>query len=202
MELRQLRYFIAVAEELHFARAAARVGIEQSPLSKAITDMERQLGVRLFVRTRRSTRLTFVGETLLPDARRILLQVDQTQRNIKAAASGHRGRLRVAICDGLAHPRIARLIGQHREEDPEIDLQLTHSALPMQLYELCSGLLDVAFSQSPRNDQQLMSVPLWKDAAVLVIRPEHAFAAQANVREIGADAGSLIVLGERSGGAG
>jgi DNA-binding transcriptional LysR family regulator len=86
MELRLLRYFIAVAEELHFGRAAARVGIEQSPLSKAITDMERRLGVRLFIRTRRSTQLTYVGETLLPDARRILVEVDQAHRNIKAAA--------------------------------------------------------------------------------------------------------------------
>src|SRR5882672_7942008 len=96
METRELRYFVAVAEELHFARAAARVGIEQSPLSKAITEMERHLGVRLFVRTRRSTQLTYVGETLLSDARRILAQVDQAQRNMKAAASGRRGRLRIA----------------------------------------------------------------------------------------------------------
>src|SRR6266700_8224129 len=73
METRELRYFVAVAEELHFARAAARVGIEQSPLSKAITEMERHLGVRLFVRTRRSTQLTGVGEMLLEDARRILV---------------------------------------------------------------------------------------------------------------------------------
>jgi DNA-binding transcriptional LysR family regulator len=90
METRELRYFVAVAEELHFARAAARVGIEQLPLSKAITEMERHLGVRLFVRTRRSTRLTFIGETLLPDARRILAAVDQARRNIRGAALGRR----------------------------------------------------------------------------------------------------------------
>ncbi len=68
METRELRYFVAVAEELHFARAAARVGIEQSPLSKAVTEMERHLGVRLFVRTRRSTQVTYVAEVLVPDA--------------------------------------------------------------------------------------------------------------------------------------
>ena len=65
MEIRELRYFVAVAEELHFARAAARVGIEQSPLSKAISELERNLGVQLFIRTRRSTTLTSVGEALL-----------------------------------------------------------------------------------------------------------------------------------------
>ena len=197
MELRHLRYFIAVAEELHFARAAARVGIEQSPLSKAISEMERHLGVRLFVRTRRSTQLTYVGETLLPDARRILAHVDQAHRNLKAAASGHRGRLRIAICDGLAHPRIAKLLAQSRAEDPEVDVQIMHSALPVQLSQLCSGVLDIAFSLSPRNDQQLKSVPLWKDPAALVMRPDHSLTAQAIVRQIDADTGPLILLGER-----
>lgn len=198
MELRQLRYFIAVAEELHFARAAARVGIEQSPLSKAITEMERHLGVRLFVRTRRSTQLTYVGETLLPDARRILAQVDQAQRNMRAAASGRRGRLRIAICDGLAHPRIARLLAQSREEAPEVDIHIMHNTLPVQLGQLYSGLLDVAFSLSPRDDQQLRSVPLWKDAAVLVMRPDHSLSAQTNIAQIDADPGRLILLGEHS----
>jgi DNA-binding transcriptional LysR family regulator len=197
METRELRYFVAVAEELHFARAAARVGIEQSPLSKAISEFERHLGVRLFVRTRRSTRLTYVGETLLPDARRILGQVDQAQRNVKAAASGRRGRLRIAICDGLAHPRIAKLLVQSRAEDPEVEIQIMHSALPVQLSELCSGVLDIAFSLSPRNDQQLKSVPLWKDAAALVMPPDHPLAAQPIVRQIDADTGPLILLGER-----
>jgi DNA-binding transcriptional LysR family regulator len=197
METRELRYFVAVAEELHFARAATRVGIEQSPLSKAITEFERHLGARLFVRTRRSTRLTYVGETLLPDARRILAQVDQAQRNVKAAASGRRGRLRIAICDGLAHPKIARLLAQSRAEDPEIEIQIMHSALPVQLTELCSGVLDIAFSLSPRNDQQLESLPLWKDAAALVMPPDHPLAAQPIVRQIDADIGPLILLGER-----
>lgn len=196
MELRQLRYFIAVAEELHFARAAARVGIEQSPLSKAITEMERHLGVRLFVRTRRSTQLTYVGETLLPDARRIMAQVDQAQRNIKAAASGQRGRLRIAICDGLALPRIARLIAQSREEAPAVDIRIMHNALPVQLGHLYSGLLDVAFSLSPRDDPQLQSIRLWKDPAVLVMRPDDPLSAQANIGHIGGLTDRLIRLGD------
>jgi len=196
MELRQLRYFIAVAEELHFARAAARVDIEQSPLSKAITEMERHLGVRLFVRTRRSTQLTFAGETLLPDARRIMAQVDQAQRNLKAAASGRRGRLRIAICDGLAHPRIAKLLALSREEAPEVDIQIMHDALPVHLGQLYSGLLDVAFSLSPRDDQQLQSVPLWRDAAVLVMRPDNSLSAETNVGQIDVGTGRLFLLGE------
>jgi DNA-binding transcriptional LysR family regulator len=197
METRELRYFVAVAEELHFARAAARVGIEQSPLSKAITEMERHLGVRLFVRTRRSTRLTYVGETLLEDARRILAEIAQARRNIRAAASGHRGRLRIAICDGLADPRIARLLAQSRGEDPEVDIQVIHIPLPVQLRELRSGALDVGFALSPSDDRDLRSVPLWKDAAVLVLRPDHPLSAQPSVGQIDSDTGALILLGER-----
>lgn len=114
MEIRELRYFVVLAEELHFARAAARVGIEQSPLSKAISELERHLGVRLFIRTRRSTTLTCAGELLLHDARRILAQVDQACLNIAAAASGRSGRLRIAVCDGLAYPRIARVLAENK----------------------------------------------------------------------------------------
>jgi DNA-binding transcriptional LysR family regulator len=197
METRELRYFVAVAEELHFARAAARVGIEQSPLSKAITEMERRLSVRLFVRTRRSTQLTYVGETLLSDARRILAEVDQALRHIRAAASGRRGRLRVAIGDGLADPRIARLVARSRDEDPEIDVQMMHSSLPAQLRELLSGALDVGFTLSPSDDRELRSVPLWKDPAALIMRPDHPLSAQPAVRQIDADTGALILLGDR-----
>jgi DNA-binding transcriptional LysR family regulator len=197
MELRLLRYFIAVAEELHFGRAAARIGIEQSPLSKAITDMERRLGVRLFVRTRRSTQLTYVGETLLPDARRILAEVDQAQRNIKAAASGRRGQLRIAIGDGLADPRIAGLFARSRDEDSEIDIQIMHSPWSAQLRALRSGLLDVGFTLRPSDDRDLRSVPLWKDSAAFIMRPDHPLATQPDIRQIDSDSGAVILLGER-----
>jgi DNA-binding transcriptional LysR family regulator len=118
METRELRYFVALAEELHFGRAAARVCIEQSPLSKAITEMERNLGVKLFVRTRRSTQLTYAGETLLQDARQILSAVDQARDNIRRVATGRRGRLRIAVCDGLAQGRIAKLVAESVNAPP------------------------------------------------------------------------------------
>jgi DNA-binding transcriptional LysR family regulator len=198
METRELRYFVAVAEELHFARAAARVGIEQSPLSKAITEMERHLGVRLFVRTRRSTQLTFAGETLLKDARQILQGIEHAQRNVMAAASGRRGWLRIAVCDGLAHPRIAQLVARSRHEDPEIDIQLMHMPMRVQLRELRLGHVDVGFVLSPSEDPQLRTVPLWSDAVAVIMHPGHPLSGQLSIEEIGADAGKVMVLGERS----
>lgn len=117
MELRHLRYFIAVAEELHFARAAERLHIEQSPLSRAIKDLEYDLGVQLFERTTRSTRLTWAGQVFLDEARRALSTLEQTKASAKAAATGYRGTLRIALSDGIAPPRLAALLAQNRKED-------------------------------------------------------------------------------------
>ncbi|MDB5962233.1 MAG: LysR family transcriptional regulator, partial [Massilia sp.] len=94
MELRQLRYFIAVAEELHFTRAAARLHIGQPPLSHAIQSLEGDLGVQLFERTKRWVRLTEAGKLLLVDARRILLQVEQAGDTARRAERGEAGELR------------------------------------------------------------------------------------------------------------
>ena len=101
MEFRHLRYFLAVAEELHFARAAERLHIEQSPLSRAIRELEEELGAQLFVRTSRSTRLTLAGKLLMENAPRVLLALDQARESVQAAAHGLHGRLRAALSDGI-----------------------------------------------------------------------------------------------------
>ncbi len=88
MELRHLRCFVAVAEELHFARAAERLHMEQSPLSRTIKDLEHRLGVQLFERTTRRTRLTWAGTVLLQEARRVIAVVEQAKASVKGAASG------------------------------------------------------------------------------------------------------------------
>jgi len=109
MELRHLRYFIAVAEELHFARAAERLHIEQSPLSRAIKDLETDLGVQLFEREPRGTRMTWAGQVWLDGVRRVFTALDQAKSNLQAAASGFRGTLRIALSDGLVPQRLAEL---------------------------------------------------------------------------------------------
>lgn len=89
MELRLMRYFVVAAEELHFARAAERLGIEQSPVSRAMRDLEDLLGVQLFDRSTRQTRLTWAGQVLLSESRRVLATVDQAIQATKGAAQGY-----------------------------------------------------------------------------------------------------------------
>src|SRR3546814_1065128 len=101
MELRHLRYFLAVAEELRFARAAEKLHIEQSPLSRAIKELEEELGVALFARTTRSTRLTHAGTLFLEHVRRVFASLEQARDRVKAAANGFHGQLRVAMSDGI-----------------------------------------------------------------------------------------------------
>jgi len=98
LTLRELNYFVTMAEELHLGRASERVGIQESPMSRAISHMERKLGVRLFVRSSRGTRVTSTGEELLPIARQMLSDAEKALQVVHAAVTGRKGRLRVAVC--------------------------------------------------------------------------------------------------------
>src|SRR5438270_11657553 len=105
IELRHLRYFVTLAEELHFARAAERLQMEQSPLSRAIREMERLLGVRLFERNTRSTRITRAGTVLLDYAKRAIALVEQATTSTRSAALGHCAQLRIGVSDCTAYCR-------------------------------------------------------------------------------------------------
>lgn len=215
MEVRELQYFVAVAEELHFARAAERVGIHQSPLSKAITQMERRLGVRLFIRTRRRTQLTAIGESFLVDARRILAEVDAARRHLLAAASGHRGRLRIALAEDLAHPRLSKLISETRAAEPSLDIEVTHANLAAQLADLRAGRLDLGFvldgidvyamfhgMSAERRwgwaGQDVQVAQLWTDVLVTVVRADSPIAARPSAKLQDLANATLIVTGETS----
>ena len=107
MELRHLRCFVALAEELHFTRAAERLHIEQPPLSRAIKELEDDLGVVLFERNRRGTVLTEAGATFLQDVRRVFAVLKQAQENVRAVAAGLSGSLRIAVSDGAIDLRLS-----------------------------------------------------------------------------------------------
>lgn len=128
MELRHLRCFIAVAEELHFARAAERLHIEQSPLSRAIKELEEELGVQLFVRTTRCTRLTRAGKLFLEHVPRVFTAIQQARDSVKAAANGYHGQLRIALSDGVMPTRFSAHLALCRQDEPELEIRTFLSA--------------------------------------------------------------------------
>jgi DNA-binding transcriptional LysR family regulator len=173
VELRHLRCFIAVAEELHFARAAARLHIEQSPLSRIIKELEYRLGVQLFERTTRSTRLTWAGKVLLEEARRIFAVVDQAKASVKSAAAGYQGRIRVALSDGIPQARISALLAQCREEEPEVDICLSEVTFTEQVRGLNNDMFDIGFAQSDQVGDGLVAEPVWFDPLVVAVPARH-----------------------------
>jgi DNA-binding transcriptional LysR family regulator len=173
MDLRHLRYFIAVAEELHFSRAAERLNIEQSPLSRTIKNLESELGVLLFERTSRSTRLTWAGQVFLEDARRILLCLDQARANVKAAATGYRGTLRIALSDGIARNRLTALLARCREEEPEVEIRLSEILFSKQLKGLRNDSYDAGFAFAAEVEDGIIAEPVWHDPLVVTVPSRH-----------------------------
>ncbi len=173
MELRHLRCFLAVAEELHFARAAERLHIEQSPLSRAIKELEEDLGVKLFVRTTRSTRLTRAGKLFQEHVPRVFIALQQARDSVKAAASGFHGQLRVALSDGITPLRFSTLLALCRQEEPEIEIRLFEVPLAQQIKGLHDDLYDVGFAQSDEAGDGVIAEPVWTDPLMVAVPARH-----------------------------
>ncbi|AFU46888.1 MULTISPECIES: LysR family transcriptional regulator [Burkholderiales] len=181
MELRHLRYFLAVAEELHFARAAERLHIEQSPLSRAIKELEEELGVVLFARTTRSTRLTCAGKLFLEHVRRVFAALEQARESVKAAANGFHGQLRVALSDGITPSRLPALLALCRQEEPEVEIRFFEVPLSQQIKGLHDDLYDVGFAQSEDVGDGIVTIPAWSDALMVAVPARHTLLAQKRI---------------------
>lgn len=181
MELRHLRYFVVLAEELHFTRAAERLHIEQPPLSRAIKDLEDELGVALFDRDRRGTRLTPAGSAFLQDVRRVLSALEQGRENVKAIAAGLQGSLRIAISDGTVDQRLSAFLAHCREEDPEIEIRLAEVPLAEQLRELRSGDFTMGFAHTANVGEEIIAEPIWHDPLIVAVPARHPLLAHKEV---------------------
>ena len=181
MELRHLRYFQAVAEELRFSRAAERLHIEQSPLSRAIKELEEELGVVLFARTTRSTRLTRAGTLFLEHVRRVLAAVEQARDSVKAAANGFHGQLRVALSDGITPSRLSALLVLCRQEEPEVEIRFFELPLSQQIKGLHSDLYDVGFAQSNEVGDGIVAMRAWSDALMVAVPARHPLLAHKRI---------------------
>jgi len=173
MELRHLRCFLAVAEELHFARAAEKLHIEQSPLSRAIKELEEELGVRLFDRTTRSTRLTRAGKIFLEHVPRVFIALEQARQSVNAVAAGYQDQLRVALSDGITPSRLSALLAQCRQEEPDVEIRLFEMPLSQQIRGLHDDLYDVGFAQSAEVGDGIVAEPAWSDPLMVVVPARH-----------------------------
>ena len=144
MELRHLRYFVAVAEELHFTRAALRLNIAQPPLSQQIRALEQELGVQLFERTRRSVALTDAGAALLVRAREVLSATQSLPEELQRVARGEVGQLRIGFSATLPLTRVlSDVVADHRRSHPGVALHLREMHTQLQFDGLRRGELDV-----------------------------------------------------------
>lgn len=173
MELRHLRCFLAVADELHFARAAERLHMEQSPLSRAIKELEGELGVLLFARTTRSTRLTLAGKLFLEHVPRVFAALQQARDGAKAAANGYHGQLRIALSDGITPSRLPALLARCRHDEPDVEIRLFEVPVSQQLKGLHDGLYDVGFAQSDEVGDGILAEPVWRDPLMVAVPAGH-----------------------------
>lgn len=184
MRIRNLRYFVVLAEEQNFHRAAARLHIEQSPLSRAIKALEDEMGARLFERTQRGSCLTQAGEALLGEAQRVLVAFDMARRSVAAAARDFQYRVRLGLSGmsaGLAHPNLAQLLANYRRAAPEVDLIVCEYDYGAMLRDLRDGLLDVGMTLGGIHADDLVIRPLWQDPIMAVVSSTHALAPLARV---------------------
>ena len=149
MELRQLRYFVAVAEELHFRRAAARLHISQPPLSQQIKRLEEELGLRLLVRTRRSVQLTPAGAAFLRDARALLAELDRAVATARRLDAGQTGRLRVSFVGSALLSIVPGAVQRFRASHAGVEIELRERPTVEQLRALAAGVLDVGLVRPP-----------------------------------------------------
>lgn len=152
-ELRQLRYFVAVAEELHFGRAAARLHMTQPPLSQTIQSFEAALGTPLFARTNRSVALTPAGLAMLPEARRLLQQASALPALAQRAAAGETGRLSLAFVSTADYSVLPPFLRQFREAYPQVQIELREATSDVQQSDLLEDRIDAGLLIPPLSDK-------------------------------------------------
>ena len=183
MELRHLRYFVAVAEELHFTRAALRLNIAQPPLSQQIRALEEELGVQLFVRTRRSVALTDAGHALLGRARELLAATQALGPDLRRVARGEVGQLRIGFSSTLPLTNVLRdIVADWRRSHPDVALHLHEMYSALQFEALRSGGLDVGLVRyNERAPDGVRLTLLRRDPLRLVVAAGHRFAQRESI---------------------
>ncbi|MGW2392742.1 LysR substrate-binding domain-containing protein [Streptomyces lydicamycinicus] len=180
MELRTLRYFVAVAEELHFGRAAARLHMSQPPLSRAIKQLETEAGAALFDRSSAGVTLTPVGAVLLDEARALLDQADRVRVRVAAAAGA--ATLTVGMLGDSTDPGASRLAGAYHRLHPRVEVRIREAGLTDPTCGLHAGLVDVALTRGPFDETGLTVHALRADPVGALLRADDPLARHGSVK--------------------
>jgi DNA-binding transcriptional LysR family regulator len=178
MELRHLRYFVAVAEELHFGRAAARLGIAQPPLSQQIRQLERELDVELFARVGRRVGLTAAGRIYLGEAREILHRVERAGIAARRAARGETGALAVGVVPSATYGLMPRVFRTFRARHPDVAFSVAVLSSGRQVEGLRAGQLQLGFVRPPFGDETLAAETVHEEPVAVVLPTGHPLAAR------------------------
>ncbi|HEV7625866.1 MAG TPA: LysR family transcriptional regulator [Streptomyces sp.] len=183
MELRHLEYFVTVAEERHFTRAAERLLVSQSGLSASIRALERELGAKLFVRTTRSVELTEAGRALLGEATRTLASMRAAKEAVAAVQGLLRGTLSVGTEQCIAGVHVPRLLARFRAEHPEVEIRLRQAGSAQLAESVAAGRLDLAFvALCAPPPQGVRLVPITEEPLILLCHPGHPLAGDGEPR--------------------
>lgn len=198
VELRHLRYFVAVAEELSFTRAAERLHIAQPPLSTQIRNLEAALGVALFDRSRRQVSLTDAGELLLEESRRLLTQIEQALSATRTAGEGEAGRLTIGFIPSASTSTLPGHLRAFRRRHPGVELFLRELPPDELAAQLHAGALDLCFLYLPFDDPRLEQVVVAREPLVAALPEDHrlARAERPRSRTAGDDAAGDDAAGE------
>lgn len=199
VELRHLRYFVAVAEELHFGRAAKRLHIVQPTLSAQIIRLEGELGVPLFYRTKRRVELTSAGEAFLPEARRTLEGSERAIREARRAASGETGRLTIGLVGSATYSVLTEvLLGVYRERFPDVTLAPREMNTVDQVEALHEGTIEVGFLRPPSGfDAKDLKLDVFIREPMVAVLPKDHRLATLKLVPLKALAGEPFVLPSR-----
>lgn len=185
MELRHLRYFLAVAEELHFGRAAKRLNMSQPPLSQQILQLEEHLGVKLFQRTKRQVKLTWAGQMFAKESRLILAQVDHASTVAVQADQGQIGQLTIGSvlsADSATHRTVVEILQTFTKRHPHVRLTLRSLSTPQQIEALHMGRLDVGLLTAYlSHDPLLATEPVQREPLMLAMAKDNPLASRRTI---------------------
>jgi DNA-binding transcriptional LysR family regulator len=201
VELRHLRYFVAVAEELHFGHAAHRLGIVQPALSKQIVALERELGVKLFIRSKRNVSITEAGQALYFEARDILQRVDHATDSAKLTDSGALGSLAIGFIGPAMGNILPSLVRAHRSRVPGMHFRLHEMTSGPMIQQVRDGILDAGFIRPFGHDDALEIKTVWSEPFAIAMVDDHRLA-QRDVVDLADAADETFVLVSREGSPG